>query len=371
MSWFYGLFFFCILYQIIYLFVLILSIVKYKKVTPGNSSISLPQPTVSLIICSKNEAENLLRNIPLILNQNYPDFEVIIVDDGSDDQTVEVVNGFKNQFSRVRLISISKEEKIGLGKKYALQTGIANTSNDLILLTDADCNPVSQNWISEMSSRINDQHKIVLGISPYETKNTFLNGLIEYETAQTALQYVGFALLGNPYMSVGRNVCCEKKLWTSKPWTNEEFSIASGDDDLAIQKLATGMNTTVCLSIDSYILSQPKETLDEWIHQKLRHYESGKLYKSSHRLLLGAYLFTKSVLYISMLSFVFTHILTVVILSIFFLYLFLITILNFMMQKKQQLNSRWFLASFFDVIYCIFAVALGFVSLLKTNRNWK
>ncbi len=157
---------------------------SFKKEKSKFQNLTITQ-SVTVIICAKNEAENLQKNLPFILNQNYPNFEVIIVDDNSSDNTNEIIKAQQLITNNLFLITISKEEKIGLGKKYALQKGIEAAKNELILLTDADCQPISKNWIAEMANCISDEKKIVLGISPYKTENTFLNALIEYETAQT------------------------------------------------------------------------------------------------------------------------------------------------------------------------------------------
>lgn len=355
----------------VYLFTLTISILKNRKINHKTQNSNLQ--SVSVIICAKNEKENLQKNLPLILHQNYPDFEVIVVDDGSDEQLTmnhETSSGQADE--RLTIIRISKEEKHGLGKKYALQKGIEAAKKDLILLTDADCRPVSENWIMEMVSCIDEKKKIVLGISPYQTESGILNSLIEYETAQTALQYLGFALLGMPYMCVGRNVLYDAKLVKTKKWTDTELSIASGDDDLMIQSLATKENTTVCLSKDSYTKSEAKKTWKAWIQQKLRHYESGKVYKFSHRFILGSYLLAKTGFYTLLIWLLFCFPAPFnFIIGIFIFYFIAITVLQFMLNFKLYLNQGWYLAVIDDLLYCIFTITLGVISHLKPAKNWK
>lgn len=355
------LFVFCVFYQLFYQLIFVSAIIREKK-----SHLLQPNilPTVSILICAKNESENLKKNLPFILQQNYPDFEVIVVDDGSDERLTMYDE-------RLTIINVTKEEKIGLGKKYALQKGIEAAKNKLVLLTDADCTPVSKNWISEMASCINDKHKIVLGISPYKRESSFLNSLIEYETAQTAMQYIGFALVGNPYMCVGRNVLYDAALLKSKKWTSEELSIASGDDDLMIQSLATKENTTVCLSKDSYTISEPKKTWKDFIKQKLRHYESGHLYKSSHRFLLGTFLLTKAILYSFLICLLFYSSEINYVSGIFVSYLITIILFQLNLNYYLQLNRRWYFAVINDILYCIFTITLGIISLFKPTKNWK
>ena len=321
--------------------------------------------SVSVIICAKNETENLQKNLSFILNQKFKDFEVIVVDDGSDEKFT-----LKNE--RLTIITLTKNEKIGLGKKYALQKGIEMASNEVILLTDADCQPVSENWISEMSVLINEKHKIVLGISPYKYENTFLNAVIEYETAQTALQYLGFAILGKPYMSVGRNVCYDAKLLKSKRWSNKELSIASGDDDLTIQTLATKDNTTVCFSKDSYTVSKAKNTWESWLNQKSRHTESGFLYKFPYKMALGSYIFTKNVNYLCFLYLLcMLNKINFVALLLVIITMMITCIVNMLLHITLNLQKRWNYTLILDPIYGTIPLFTGLQNLFQSNRKWK
>jgi len=371
-SYLFFLFVGCVCFQIIYQLALTTAILIYKQ----NKNINTSPKSVSIIICAKNEAKNLEANLPFILQQNYVDFEIIIVDDGSD---IPIYL----EHPKIKIIRIETAEKIGIGKKYALQKGIEMAKNEWILLTDADCKPHSQNWITEMTLSIKENHKIVLGVSPYQINQTFLNQFIGYETALTALQYIGFALLKNPYMSVGRNVLYASNLIKQKKWNNFELSVASGDDDLMLQSLATPENTTVCLTLESYTYSEAKKNWMEYCKQKMRHYESGNLYKRNHRFFLGGFILSKFLMYLSLilLGFLFYNQYTIlfipyyklfVCLMIFYIvYIFCISTSNFILQKKMRLNKDWYFSFVHDIIYCFFTVIFGCISLLKPTKNWK
>jgi glycosyltransferase involved in cell wall biosynthesis len=351
----------CCAYHFLYQLVLLISI-KSRKNNIKNT-LKPTKEAVSILICAKDEQINLEKNLPYIFQQIYPDFEVIIVDDGSTEP-------FTMQHPLLKIIRVNKEEKIGLGKKYALQKGVEAANKTWILLTDADCQPTSEHWIEEMMKNADKQHKIVLGISPYNTKKGLLNSVIEYETAQTALQYLGFAILGSPYMSVGRNVLYHAELLKTKKWNSQELAIASGDDDLAIQSLATAENTTVCLAEDSYTTSDAKSTWQEWIIQKKRHYQSGGLYRVRDRILLGSFLSSKLILYFAFcVMLVLGNIYLAAIL--FLIYVGINTLFQFMLYRFTQINTRWHISFITDFIYCIFTVTLGIFSTVKQNHRWK
>ncbi|HUM52690.1 MAG TPA: glycosyltransferase [Chitinophagales bacterium] len=360
------LFIACCIYQIVYQLVLVSSIILKKKSQNLKISSEVSEiKSVSVIICAKNEAANLQKNLPFILEQNYPNFEVIVVDDGSDERLT--MND-----ERLTIINLTKEEKIGFGKKYALQKGVEAAKNELVLLTDADCQPISRNWIAEMANCITDDKKIVLGISPYKTENTLLNALIEYETAQTMLQYLGFAILGNPYMCVGRNVLYDRNLLLSKTWSDKELSIASGDDDLAIQTLATNQNTTVCLSENSYTFSKAKNTWKSYFNQKTRHNESGKLYKIHHKLILICFIVSKILIYSTFFFILCLNIkLNVLLLSCVIAYPTITCMANMLLNITLKTPKKWYYSLILDLIYCFFLLYTGLMSLFIPNPKWK
>lgn len=348
-----------VIYQIAYVLVLLTAIIRKKETHTGG----LSQKAVSVVICAKNEQQNLQKNLPFIFAQQYPVFEVIVVDDGSD-------LPFSMQHDQLTVVRITKEEKIGLGKKYALRKGIEAAKNEWILLTDADCKPASDNWITAMVNGGTDRKKIVLGLSPYNTTPSLLNSLIEYETAQTALQYIGFALAGSPYMGVGRNILYEKELLLQKKWSSEELAIASGDDDLTIQTLSNGSNTTVCLQSEGYTFSDAKNNWSSWFIQKTRHYQSGGLYRFSHRMLLGSYLLTKLSVYLLSFSLCWSPQAPNA-LSLLLAYVLGNTFLQFLLHSMTHLNKRWFFSFINDFLFCIFTISLGLISSVKSKGQWK
>src|SRR5690606_33347934 len=105
---------------------------------------------VSVVIAARNEAANLEKNLPRILSQDHPDFEVIVANDCSYDRTEEVLKELQQGNPRLRIVSIPENDKYRHGKKFALTMGIKAASHDTLLFTDADCYPLSPNWIRSM-----------------------------------------------------------------------------------------------------------------------------------------------------------------------------------------------------------------------------
>ena len=237
--------------------------------------------SISVIVCAKNEAENAVRFIPLLAEQDYPDYEIILIDDASSDTTLEIFEEFEKKYPNIRLVKVENNEAFWGNKKYALTLGIKSSKKDYLIFTDADCYPVSKNWITTMSSQFTMQKTIVLGYGGYEkVANSFLNKIIRFETLLTAVQYFSWAKTGKPYMGIGRNLAYKKEEFFNVNGFISHIQVRSGDDDLFINQVATNKNTAICYSPESFTFSEPKKTFKGWFTQKRRHVSTAKFYKT-------------------------------------------------------------------------------------------
>ncbi len=246
--------------------------------------------SVSVIICAKNEAENLNENLTSVLTQNYPNFEVIVVNDASTDNTISILNTFKNDYPNLKIVDIKPTPEYRGNKKNAATKGIEVTTNEHLLFTDADCKPNSKNWITEMTSQFTEDKTIILGYGGYQKiKNSLLNKLIRFETLLTAVQYFSYAKIGIPYMGVGRNIAYTKDVFNKANGFSNHAHIQSGDDDLLINQIANKKNTVICFSKTSFTISKPKKTFTKWFKQKRRHLTTANHYNPIHQFLLGLF----------------------------------------------------------------------------------
>ncbi|GAB5556618.1 MAG: glycosyltransferase [Schleiferiaceae bacterium] len=254
-------------------------------------------PPVSIIVCGRNEEVNFARNLPLLLNQKYPEFEVVAVNDQSRDDSEEVLDKISKTTSRLRVVNVPENDQFWKGKKFGLTLGIKAAKYPNLLFIDADCQPRGEHWIQKMATSFT-QKEVVLGYGGYKTQPTLLNALIQWETTQTAVHYLSAALWGMPYMGVGRNMGYTSELFFKHKGFVRHMHIPSGDDDLFIQSAATKENVTVVLDRDSHTLSDPKESFADWFQQKRRHYSTSSEYKFIHRLWLGLYFSTLILSYV-------------------------------------------------------------------------
>ena len=256
---------------------------------------------VSVIVCAHNELENLKRLIPIILAQEYANFELIIADDRSTDGSFEFFEKSFQSDSRVRIIRMEENTNGVNYKKYALTKAIEFSRFDILLLTDADCLPNSKEWIRLMVSALGKDKKIVLGYSPYEFRKGWLNLLIRYETLHTAIQYFSFALASIPYMGVGRNLLYTKEVFEKNNGFNDHNKIMGGDDDLFISKAANKENVGICIDKKAWVWSLPKENYFAWLRQKRRHLSVGKNYNFKSKVFLGLQLFSHLLYYLGLI----------------------------------------------------------------------
>lgn len=246
------------------------------------------QHGVTIIVCARNELPNLRELLPLLNNQNYPTFEVIVMDDRSTDGTYAFLENDISDLTKVRYIRIDQEHEHVTPKKYALTIAIKKARYPTVLLTDADCRPASLDWLAEMTEPLIFGSKdISLGFSPYEYHPGLLNLLIRSETLFTAIQYFSLALAGRPYMGVGRNMAYRTDLFFANKGFYTHMNVVGGDDDLFINEVATRTNTSICLTPDTFTWSKPKTTWAEWRLQKRRHLNVGKFYKTGNKIRLG------------------------------------------------------------------------------------
>lgn len=252
----------------------------------------LSDQPLSVIISAHNEAENLRKNLPLFLKQKHPALEIIVINDQSYDETEDVLREFEEKFPgkiKITHVAFSKWKTFKGNKKYALTLGIKGAQNDRLLLTDADCVPVSPHWAQRMNAGFDLGKKIVLGYGKYKKEKSFLNLLIRFETLHTSMLYFSFALKGLPYMGVGRNLAYLKSFFLENDGFKNHFQILSGDDDLFVNENATSQNTGICMHPEAHTVSEPKKTWKAWFEQKRRHYLTGGFYKTKHKILLGIY----------------------------------------------------------------------------------
>jgi glycosyltransferase involved in cell wall biosynthesis len=340
----------------------------FYKERPTLDAISLPP--VSVIIVARNEADNLYEKLPFILDQDYPQFEVIVVNHQTTDDSVHILGALCRQYSNLRFIDLEKNHHSKYGKKLPLTVGIKGAKYENMVFTDADCKPTTNQWLRSMASRFIPGKELVLGYAPIHKERGFLNRVIRFDTAWIAVSYFSMALARLPYMGVGRNIAYTKKLFYSVNGFKSHYSIASGDDDLFVQESARVNNYSINIDVNSYCYSKGSYSWLNWIGQKTRHYTTSSRYKVIKKMMLGIYPFSLLMLTVSFVILMFDTDFRWLVLSV---YLF-ITILKWWIQgrcfgKIKESSFVRFLP-LWDLFYALLMPVLYYSSEKKESNRW-
>lgn len=293
-----GILLVSLLIQLYYYLGIYLRVARFKK-TAENINITTEEPPVSIVICARNEEENLKHFLPKVLEQKYPNYEVIVVNDCSADNSDIVLENFQKQYPHLKVTTIKEDEKFSHTKKLALTVGIKAAKNEWLLLTDADCVPQSDLWLATMAENFKGNTEVVLGYGGYLSEKGLLNKLIRFDTLLIAMNYFGLTLIGKPYMGVGRNLAYKRSLFFKNRGFASHSQIDSGDDDLFIREVANKANTVIEFRHEAHTLSVPRKTRSNWIRQKRRHTSTSKYYSAGIKLLLGLEPFSRLLFFLS------------------------------------------------------------------------
>ncbi|ANI89954.1 glycosyl transferase family 2 [Arachidicoccus ginsenosidimutans] len=337
---------------------------------PKQKSSSQEYP-VSVIVCGKDEAENIATHLPAALVQNYTTtHEIVFVDDNSTDETKYLLEGLGRQFKGLRTLLLTQDAMGIPGKKFPLSMGIRAAKYETLLLTDADCFPASENWIKLMQDGYDEGISIVLGYGAYAKKKGVLNKLIRFETFHTALQYLSFALVKMPYMGVGRNLSYKREMFLKNKGFASINHIPGGDDDLFIIKIANETNTAIVIDKDAHTISEPKATWREWQKQKRRHYSTSKYYPAKFKWWLGLYSFSHFLVYpLLAVSIIFFN--WWLPLSVYFLRLIVLAVIWKKTMNKLNESDLWSRFLLFDIWMFLYYFIMSPNIFRRAERKWK
>lgn len=360
------LFFLTVIYLNLFYWVIFYRISTFKE-PAGNTA----EQGISVVICARDEYVRLKENLPLILEQDYPNYEVIVVNHASDDDSSYLLARLSEHYPHLRIVEMKENLNFFTGKKFPLSIGIKSAKNDIVLLTDADCKPAGREWISLMQKRCVAPAEIVLGYGPYESRKGFLNKLIRFDTAMIAVQYLSAALAGFPYMGVGRNIGYRKALFYKNKGFISHYRLDSGDDDLFINSVADRKNTRISLDPGSFTWSEPKRKFRDWFRQKKRHLSTGGFYKFKHKVFLGSYILTQFLFYALFIFFLASGHFVPLALALFFVKLSCQMFVLGKCLSRLQEKHLWMYIPFFEIFFLLLNTLISVSNLFIKPDKWK
>jgi glycosyltransferase involved in cell wall biosynthesis len=293
----------CLLIQWVYYLGYYTRIFRYaRKVRKGKVAFNETYPPVSVIICARNESLNLEKYLPLVLEQDYPEYEVIVVNDRSFDDTEDLLKLLSYKYKHLRTTFIPERAKFIDSKKMAVTLGIKSATNDVLIFTDADCYPRSKNWLQLMVRNFTDSTQMVLGYGAYQYEKGLLNFMIRFETLTIGMQYLNLALGRRAYMGVGRNMGYRQSFFNQTAGFSKHLNLQSGDDDLFVNENSQKGNTRIEIDAQSVTLSLPKESFSLWMAQKSRHLSTSSHYRLGNKLFIGTELISRAGFYLCLIG---------------------------------------------------------------------
>jgi len=335
-----------------------------KEKNPNNT------PPVSIIIAARNESENLYQYLPIILDQDYPEFEVIVINHQSIDDSKYVLGAYEEQYKNLRIITVEPSKHMKFGKKLPLTIGIKGAKYEHLLLTDADCKPRSEHWLKSMANRFSDKKQLVLGYGPYYRRKGFLNRLIRFDTAWIGMSYLSMAKIRMPYMGIGRNLAYTKTVFESTKGFKSHYSLPSGDDDLFIQEAAKKRNYVINIEPDSFCYSKASDSLGSWLRQKSRHFTTSGRYKVFKKLMLGIYPLSLLLMLGTFVSLMFYYEYLWITLAVFLLVLIIKWIVLGKAFKKLRETKFIVWIPLWDIFYALWTPVMYYSVSKRDIEKW-
>lgn len=259
------------------------------------------QQGVSVIIVAADNEEQLAENLPHILTQDYPDYEVIVVDDNSQDDTKELLKRLGEQYPHLYRTFTSDSVRYISHKKLALTLGIKAAKKEWLLFTDPDCYPTSNQWISRMARQFTNDTDVVIGYSNYERKSGFANWCYMYDTLLQQLRLLGLTLRGRGYMGIGRNMAYRRELFFRHKGYSSHLDLQRGEDDLFINEHVPAHRIAAEVSIDATVRCTSANTYT-WSADKLSRLFTRSKMHSIAPCLMGAETLSRVLLYTSIVA---------------------------------------------------------------------
>jgi len=343
------------------------SILSHKS----SKSDNVPEPSgISIIICAYNELENLKKLLPNLYQQDYKEFEIIVVNDKSDDETYDYLREESKANPILKIVDIDRTPDHINSKKYAITLGIKVAKYEKLLFTDADCIPASDQWIKSMATSFGAKTNFALGYSQFKSEPGFVNTFSRYETQMTGMLYHSFAIAGNPYMGVGRNMAYNKSMFFENNGFNQFQKIVGGDDDLFVNQYAKGADTKVSLGHDALVWSYSKKTIPDYFKQKLRHISVSKYYNTKDKLLLGMYSLSHLLFWIAFVILAVSNYFPEFVFGALAIRLILNgLIVNSISKKFGERIVIWPLP-IIDFVYSVYLLIMGFATFSTKKVTW-
>ena len=351
--------------QVLYYFIFSSFLFKQKK--KSNNAEKVP---VSLIVFSKNSASNLQKNLPNYLAQEYPEFEIVLVNNASVDDTEDILEDFVAKNENIKVVSVENNEAFWNNKKYALTLGIKAAKYDHLLFTNINSNPTSEHWIAQMSKKFTLKRTIVLGYEKYKKENTFNNLLIRFHRLLKAIQCFSFAKQGSPFMAFGNNLAYKRTEFFKVNGFIKHIKIKFAEDDLFIKDAATKENISYSISKDSFIETDAPESFKEWFQEQRLLSTIKEHFKFKNQFLLNLFVISKLLFYVLGIILFFFYPWQIILGIVLGYFLVQYIIIGLSAKKLEEPQIIFFLP-FLEISLLLIQISIFIANLISKPNHWK
>lgn len=268
---------------------------KGKDVAP------LDLPPVSVIIVTKDSGERLNENLPVILEQNYPQFEVIVVNDKSAGEDELILKRLSVRYTNLYYTFIPETARYVSRKKLGIAMGIRASRYDWIVVTSSFGRPLSPDWLKSLAREMTSETDIVLGYSNYFPGKGYFARYISVDLFFRSLRYLCMALAGRPYMGIGNNLAYRKSVYLKHKGFSDHLQLQRGEDDLFINAVANRYNTRVARGAESIVRLPVPAFKRTWKEEKMSAMLTGHYYRGIAPFLNALDTWTCGLFYLSFL----------------------------------------------------------------------
>ncbi|MDR0962599.1 MAG: glycosyltransferase [Mediterranea sp.] len=334
-------------------------------------------PPLSVVICARDEAEHLRRNLTAVLEQDYPNFEVIVINDGNTDESEACLTLLADRYPHLYHSFVPDSSRYVSRKKLAVTLAVKASKYDWLVFTEANCRPASDQWLRLMARNFTSRTDIVLGYSGYEPHKGWLHRKIAFDNLFFSLRYLGCALVGAPYMGIGRNMAYRKELFFKQKGFSSHLHLKRGDDDLFVNETARAGNTRVETDARSATRMMPVEREKDWREERIGYISTARLYKGWQRSFLGLETITRLLFYVAWIAVVVLAVLSRqwivagLAVSLFVVrYAVQLAVINLTAKTLGDERRYYFTLPLFDIVQPILALKWKLSCLLRKKQEF-
>ncbi|MCM1042106.1 MAG: hypothetical protein NC396_06730 [Bacteroides sp.] len=230
----------------------------YIRTYAGVAKFSSPVPNdekkpVSVVLSGKNQYEMLKKNLTFWLEQKYPDFEVIVVYENSDEDVAGLLREFARRYDKLKLINANQSINFFDEQKFSLSIGVKSALNEYVIVSDPRFRPTGEHCIDYMQAAFTPKTKVVIGHPVHTEKKGGLCSFLNYRIVETAMQYVGFAVKGKPFAGHRALIAYRKSFFLENQGYSDIYALNTGMFDRILPHIGKREEASVQLAPDAEV----------------------------------------------------------------------------------------------------------------------